>query len=163
MRWLLGWYQQRPCLRKDPFQLCELTKVLFRLSEKKRPKCYFLLGLVIMKWMLWDQMFLSLSASLLGFPTVDGQRFSQSSHNSLFFCESQVKVPTRCSSQRSPCCFCLGLCWSSVWGAFPDTICLRNGFQRMVFWSDPPVRAPPPPQNPRWSQHSVGLPRLPRE
>lgn len=112
-------------------------------------------------------MFPSFAASSPFFPTVEGQRPGHSSHNSsLSLCESQVEVPTRCSSQTSPRCFCLGLCWSSVWGALPDTICLCSGFQRAAFWRDPPVRAPThtPTHRPlRWSQLSVGLPRLPRE
>lgn len=112
-------------------------------KKKIRPKCYFLL------WTCHYEMNavrsnVSFPHSFI-FPTIDGQRLSRSAHNSsLFLCESQVKVPTRCSSQTSPRCFCLSLCWSSVWGAFPDTICLCNGFQWTVFWSDPPVRPPPP-------------------
>lgn len=90
-------------------------------------------------------------------PPIDGQRLSQSSHNSSFFlCESQVKVPTRRSSQTSPRCFCLSLCWSSVWGAISDIVCLRNGFQRTVFWLDPPVRATPDTPQPSTRRPHAG-------
>lgn len=165
MCWLLRPYQQRLRFRKDPFQSSETNKGLvaspYQASiekEKKKKTKTFFLALDLSLWNECCEVECFVPHNFIA--TLPNNRWS-AAHPELseFFSLSPWKPTQSPEPLQLPDVSSLLLCCSFVWGAFPDTICLRNGFQPTVFWSDPPVRASPTPPSPHRPHAGRSSPR----